>query len=51
MKVYVLIEYCCNHFIDIHTDKNKLMQLHGFANENELDESEYAIQEFELEEM
>jgi hypothetical protein len=28
-----------------------LMQLHGFANENELDESEYAIQEFELEEM
>lgn len=48
MKVYVMIEYCCSHLIDINTDKNKLMQLHGFANEKELDASEYAILEYDL---
>jgi len=48
MKVYVMIEYCCNHFIAIHTDKNKLMQGMNIANENELDKSEYAILEFDL---
>ena len=51
MKVYVLIEYCCNHFVAIDTDKDRLLQVKGFASEIELNDSEYVICEFDLKEV
>ena len=47
MKVYVLIEYCCNHFEGVYSSIDELLE-GRWETVEELENNDYVIREYEL---